>query len=115
MKGTTSSTSSADHFTFVNPTTTLAVSSSANPGTFGQPVTFTATVSWTGPGTPSGTVIFLDGTTVLGTSTLGMSGGSDIATLVTSALSRGNHAIKVLYFGDDGFLGSIGTMTETIN
>ena len=55
--------------------TTTAVVSSANPSVFGQSVTFTATVSPTAPGsgTPTGTVIFMDGSTVLGSPTL--SGG----------------------------------------
>ena len=55
--------------------TTTAVVSSANPSVFGQSVTFTATVSPTAPGsgTPTGTVIFMDGSTVLGSPIL--SGG----------------------------------------
>jgi hypothetical protein len=110
----TSSTSSADHFLFVNPATTLAVTSSLNPATHGTGVTFTATVSWTGPGTPSGTIIFMDGTTEIGTGTLGLSGGSDVATLLTSSLPVGNDVITALYYGDGAFDGSTGAFTETI-
>jgi hypothetical protein len=33
----------------------------------------------------------------------------------TSARTHGNHAIAALYCGDDGFIGSLGTLTETIN
>ena len=44
-----------------------AVVSSVNPSAFGQSVTFTVTVSPKAPGsgTPTGTVIFIDGSTVL--------------------------------------------------
>ena len=84
--------------------TTTAVVSSANPSVFGQSVTFTATVSPAAPGsgTPTGTVIFMDGSTVLGSPTL--SGG--VATLTTSSLSVSNHKVKVVYSGDSNFNGS---------
>ena len=48
------------------------LASSTNPSVSGQSVTFTATVAAVSPGTgtPTGTVNFLDGTTVIGTGTL---------------------------------------------
>src|SRR5262249_38687888 len=51
-------------------TTTLA--SSISSSVYGQTVTFTATVApWLpGAGTPTGTVTFMDGSTILGTGTL---------------------------------------------
>ena len=65
------------------PTTTAAVVS----GTlvYGGAVTIKATVTPTGTGSPTGTVQFLDGTTVLGTQTL----GNGVATLTTSTLTAG--------------------------
>ncbi len=62
----TASTGGMVEFVHLNSTTT--VSASADPVSFGQMVTFTATVSATPPGTgtPTGSVEFLDGTTVLG-------------------------------------------------
>jgi hypothetical protein len=46
------------------PPTTVTLTSSQNPSQFGQPVTFTATVTGS---SPTGTVIFMDGGTVLAT------------------------------------------------
>ena len=81
----------------VNPAaagvTTTALTSSQNPSTLGQSVTFTATVSGA---TPTGTVQFFDGASSLGSVTA--SGG--IATLTTSALTQGTHAITANYGGD---------------
>ena len=96
----TSTTSSADLFTYQGATTT-ALSSSQNPSVFGQSVTFTATVS-SASGTPSGTVTFKDGATTLGTGTL--AGG--VATLPTSSLAIGGHTITAVYGGDTNFTGS---------
>ncbi|MBI4886845.1 MAG: Ig-like domain repeat protein, partial [Acidobacteria bacterium] len=81
--------------------TATAVTSSLNPSKFGQSVTFTATVSPVTPaiGTPSGTVIFKDGVTTLGTATL--SGGT--ATYTTSALVAAGHSMTAVYSGDTSF------------
>ncbi len=79
------------------------LSSSQNPSTAGQSVTFTAAVSPQFSGTPSGTVIFQEGTTTLGTGTL--SGGVVIYT--TSSLAAGTHNITATYQGDSNFLSSI--------
>ena len=98
-----------------------AISSSAtllaspNPSLFGQSVTFTAMVSAVSPGTgtPTGTVVFYDGATALGTRTL--TAGS--ASLSTSSLSVGNsHSITVVYNGDTNYTGSTSsTTTQTVN
>ena len=84
--------------------TATSLASAANPSAFGSPVTFTAAVSPIAPGsgTPTGTVTFMDGTTALGTSPL--SGG--IATLATSSLPAGGHAVTAVYGGDAAFLGA---------
>ena len=70
----------------------ITLVSSVNPSTANQPVTFTATA----PTGATGTITFLDGTTVLGTATL--SGGK--ASLTTSSLSTGSHTITASYGGD---------------
>lgn len=75
--------------------TATAVVSSQSPADLGQSVTFTATVT-SGDGTPTGTVTFLDGGEALGTGTLD---GSGQATLTTSALTAGSHAITARYEG----------------
>ncbi len=79
--------------------TTTAVISSGTPSAFATSVTFTASVT---PGTPTGTVTFMDGSTVLGTNTL----SSGTATFATNALSIGAHNITAVYGGDTSFAGS---------
>ena len=93
-------------------TTTTTLTSSANPSKTGVSVTFKATV--TGPyGTPSGTVVFKDGTTTLGTVTL--SGG--VASYSTAALTKGTHTIAASFTGAAGtnFAASSGSLTQTEN
>ena len=88
--------------------TTTAVTSSQNPSVAGQPVTFTATVTTTGgTGTPTGSVSFMDGSSVIGTGTL--FGG--VATITTSSLATGNHTISARYAGSGPIKGSTGSMT----
>ena len=94
----------------VREQTTTSVSSSANPSVWGQSVSFTATVS---PTTATGTVQFkIDGvdfgspvTLVNGTATSGS----------TSSLSVGSHPVTVIYGGDDEFVGSTGSLSQTVN
>jgi hypothetical protein len=81
-------------FTIAPAKASVALSSSTGSAVFGQAVTFTATV--TGPGAPAGSVTFSAGGTVLGTVTLNASGR---ATLTTSALAIGSHAVVASYGG----------------
>jgi len=83
--------------------TTTSLVSSPDPSNFAQSVTFTATVTalpgfYKGP--PPGTVQFLDGTTLLGSSTLNSSG---VAALTTSKLLAGTHSVTATYKGDTNF------------
>ncbi len=89
--------------------TQVDLQSSANPSVYGQSVTLTATVSPVAPGagTPSGTVVFKDGATVLGSGTL----ASGVATFGTDALAVGTHSITAEYSGDGDFTPSSGTLT----
>ena len=92
-------------------TPTVSVASSLNPSTYGASVTFTANVSGSG-GTPTGTVTFLDGTTTLGTGTL----GSGSAKFMTNALGVGAHSITASYGGDTNFnTAKSGVLTQTVN
>jgi Bacterial Ig-like domain (group 3) len=66
------------------------------------------------PGTtsPTGTVTFLDGTTILNTVPLDSSG---VATYSTSSLSGGNHTITAFYSGDPNFPNTTSTaLTQTV-
>jgi len=84
--------------------TTVALQSSLNPSEVTENVTFTASVSpKSGQGTPTGTVQFMDSTTILGTSTLN---GKAIADISTTALALGTHSITALYSGDAQFVAS---------
>jgi hypothetical protein len=78
---------------------TPVVTSSQNPSVANQPVTLTVTVSPVSPGTatPTGNVVFLDGTALLGYGTLNASGQ---ASITTSSLSVGKHHIRAVYSGD---------------
>jgi len=85
--------------TGIQATTTTLVSK-PNPSAQGRPVTFTATVSSPGGSPPNGeTVTFYDGSGVL--DTVPLNGG--VASLTTSSLSVGKHAITASYAGDSAF------------
>jgi hypothetical protein len=85
--------------TIEKATTSVAVAPSANPAVYGANVTFTATVS---PSAASGTVVFKDGTVLLGPGTL--AGGT--ASLTIGTLTAGNHSITAEYSSDDNYSGS---------
>jgi sugar lactone lactonase YvrE len=90
------------------PTTTSAVTLSASPqlwanptsANVGETVTLSATVSNAGVGTPTGSVTFLNGSTVLGSGAVTASG---LATLTTTSLTAGNYNITATYLGDSNF------------
>jgi hypothetical protein len=86
--------------------TTTTVVSNSNPSVYGQPVTFTATVGAVSPGSgiPEGTVSFLDGGTLLHTSTLRR--GAAAYTTSSLALTTSSHSIVAVYRGDANFAGS---------
>jgi hypothetical protein len=87
----------------------LALTSSANPALAGQPVTFTATLSPLGA---TGTVQFLDGTTLLGT--VPVVGGS--ASLVVPALGAETHSVTAVYSGDSNYgTATSPVLAETVN
>jgi hypothetical protein len=94
--------------------TTTSLASSPNPSTFGQAVALVATVTPpSGTAPPTGTVTFSDGPTVLGSMSLDSNG---VATLVTSALSVGAHAIGAQYGGDTIHAGSASaSVSQTVN
>jgi hypothetical protein len=96
--GTTSSTQSVS-FTIDTPTTATLVAS-PNPSVHGQSVTMTATITATLSGTPTGSVIFYNGATNLGTGTL----SSGVATLKTTALPVGALTLQVSYLGAGNFI-----------
>ena len=89
----------------------IALAPSTASAVYGQPITFVATVD--GPVTPSGTVTFLDGSTVLATVALN---GSSTAMLTTAAMGVGSHSITATYSGDVGLAASqSGPASESVS
>ena len=91
--------------------TAIALSQSAAAQLLHNTVTFAATVTAATP-TPTGTVTFLEGTTVLGMTALDTNGTvvalakSAGAAYATSALTTGSHQIVAVYSGDANFAAS---------
>jgi len=111
----TGGTSSAISQTVNQASTTTTVASSVNPSYLGQSVTFTATVAVESPGagTPTGTVEFFDGSTELGTGTLG---SGNTATYSTARLAVGSHSITAEYLGDGNFTGGTSSsLSQTVD
>src|SRR5439155_298190 len=90
-------------FSIGQTTTTTTLDASTNTPVTGQPVTLTATVHAGAPGTPTGSVTFVDGSTVLGTAWLNADG---VATMNTDDLHAGSHTITAVYSGDADCKGS---------
>jgi hypothetical protein len=71
--------------------------------TSSTPLSGAALTNWTGGDLASGTVVFKDGITTLGSAVLDATGK---ATFTTSALTVGSHPITAEYSGDVNFVGS---------
>ena len=89
---------------------TVAVTSSANPSYSGEAVTITATITGLF-GAPTGSVVFSDGSTALGT--VPVSNGA--ASYKGSFSTAGSHAITAAYSGDASNLAATGTLTQTVD
>jgi hypothetical protein len=88
----------------------VAVTSSANPSYTGQSVTLTATINGLFGG-PTGSMVFSDGATALGT--VPVSAGA--ASYTTNFSSAGSHAITAAYSGDANNAAASGTLTQTVD
>ena len=117
---TASYTGDTDNAASTSPTLTqivkqaaqVVLTASPNPATVTTTVTLTVTAT-AANGTPTGTVTFLDGTTILGTGNLNSSG---VATFSTSQLTPGAHSLSVSYPGDTTTAaGTSNTVSETIS
>ena len=89
--------------------TTVSLTSSASSALIGSNITLTVNVASTF-GTPTGTVIFMEGSTILDTVVL--AGGT--ATFSSSTLSQGVHSIQAAYQGDGTFVVGSSTFNEAI-
>lgn len=77
--------------------TTVTLVSNANPATVGTAIVFTATVESKGKA-PTGTVSFVEGSTVLATAPI----VNGVASASVNSLKAGQHAIVARYNGDSG-------------
>ena len=94
--------------TVTKSTPSVTAPSSQNPSTATASVTFTATL----PVDATGTVIFWDGTTTLGTGTV----SNGAASFSTTTLSAGTHSITAVYGGDANYNGVTSTaVTQAVN
>jgi hypothetical protein len=101
------------------------LTASANPAIAGQPIALTATVSADAPGsgTPTGTVLFEDGTTVLGSAVLlspvgpisFISSPSAATASFSTTLAPGEHDLFAVYLGDGNFRTTSGFVSEVVN
>jgi prepilin-type N-terminal cleavage/methylation domain-containing protein len=93
-------------------TTSVNLTSSLNPSAFSQSVTFTATVNSVPSAAATGTVIFKDGGTTLGTGTV----ATGSTTFIISSLSAGSHTVTAVYSGDSNFNTSTSSsLTQIVN
>ncbi len=91
--------------------TTLATSNAAV--NYGIAVTFTANVVSSNGPAPTGTMQFVEGTTLLGT---GIVNGSGVATLTLATLNPGSHLVSGSYVGDlDNAASASTALLETIH
>ena len=88
-------------FTNTTRPSATTLSASTTNASAGTNITFTATTSITGgyADAPSGTVNFYDGSTLIGSGTLGLDSGAYKATFSTTALLPGTHSITAIYAG----------------
>jgi len=94
------------------------VTAVTNPITFGDSAKLVATVSPALPAgsAPTGSVTFMEGTTVLGTAPLAVADGSQKASLTVDGWHGGNHTVTAVYGGDTSFSGSTSEpYTVTVN
>jgi hypothetical protein len=93
--------------------TTVSLTATPNPVTAGQALTLVATLSASGATPTSGTVNFLNGSTVLGSASLNAAG---VATLSTTALPAGTYSLVAQYAGSSSFVASTSAaVSVTVN
>jgi len=98
--------------TVVQAASATSLSSSANPSVNGQAVTLTAAVTGSASAVPSGSVVFYDGTTQIGSALLDATGHASIS---TSGFAIGSHALSVSYLGDNNYTGSSASLNQQVN
>jgi hypothetical protein len=120
----TGSTSPGVSRTLEQIATATKLTTSVNPVVAGQPVTLTATVVASSASlatslglAPTGMVTFYDGTAKLGTASLSSAGNGQWSAQLqppASFSATGGHSLQAVFSGDHVFIGSTGTLTETV-
>jgi hypothetical protein len=109
----TSSSTSTAVAVVVKQTTALAVSSSANPTLTLSATVLTAKLTNEDAAAASGSIVFSEGSSQLGTAALD---GNGVASLTIPSLSAGTHTITASYAGDGAdFAATSPAFTETVN
>lgn len=98
--------------TVVQASSATSLSSSANPSVNGQSVTLSAAVTGSASAVPTGSVVFYDGTTQIGSALLDATGHASIS---TSGFAIGSHALSVSYLGDTDYTGSSASLNQQVN
>jgi autotransporter-associated beta strand protein len=116
-KSSQTGSSGAASVTLNKDNSNTVISATPNPAVPGATVTYTATVTAASPGsgTPTGTVLFTyDGSNSLGSASLQVVNGVNIATVTSNSLVSGPHTITAQYNDDSNFFGSSNTYSQTI-
>jgi parallel beta-helix repeat protein len=110
--GNTSEVSGAMQPSGTEPVVATTLASSLNPSVIGQTVTLTAHVTIDGADAADGSVLFMDGSTLLGAGTKTAAG---LWTFSTSSLAVGSHNLQAIYVDTDGLASDQpGTLTQTV-
>jgi len=104
------SNSPAVNLTVQQTVTQTTLSSTSSTTLAGKPAAFSVTVT-SATGIPTGQVSFRDGSTVIGTATLSVTGS---AAFSTATLALGTHSITAAYAGDSNYLKSISAVAQQI-
>lgn len=104
------SSSAALNEKIVQPAT-AALTSSVNPAIYGSSFTLTAQIGGTGSLVPTGSVVFSDGVSTLGTVTLD---GAGKAGFTPAAMAVGSHTLLANYSGDGNYSAAFATLVQTI-
>ena len=96
----------------VKEATIVAEASNSNPALTLAPVVLTASVTNAGIGTATGSIVFTDGGTQLGTAALNANG---VASLTIPQFAAGTHQLATSYSGDgDNFSGTSTPLVQTV-
>lgn len=97
--------------TITQAASAITLASSTANANLNASVTFTAKITSSTIGSPTGSIQFLNGSTVLGSSSLNSQG---VATYTTNALPAGNSTINAVYAGDQNFTGSMSALMQQV-